>query len=657
MLNYVYDLETYLNIFVFNGMFEDSNEMHTFEISPRKNQRSQLLSHLNYLQNASAYMVGFNSLQFDYPIIHTLLNEPYTFTETTAYNKAQSIIGSQGYGSNFSSIRLSERAIPQIDLVKINHFDNMMKRTSLKALQVAMRSESVEDLPFDPHTPLTSEQMDILISYGKHDVTETHAFLKRCKHLIAMRKELLDNGILSGDVLNYSDVKIGTEYFIKRLGRNKCFVKGSTPKQSVRTHVALKSVVLPKNQYQTKPFENVAEWFKTQTIEVASTTKPKLHTRLANLDFVFGLGGVHASVERRRYESNQDYIIRDIDVGAMYPSVAIANNLYPEHLGQEFIQVYKALVADRDQYKKGTTMNKVLKLANNGAFGNTNNEFSPFFDPKCTFAITVNGQLQLIQMVELASMIPGVEIIQANTDGMTAYIPRKVLPFFEMWCRIWEEMSGLKFEEVDYSKMLIRDVNNYIAITTKGKVKRKGAYWYPIEEEDYEGVWNKDFSNMSAAKCAELCMIHNWKPEDAIRLITDPFDLLLRYKTPAGATLYLGDKPMLKTVRYYVSTKGQPMKKIAKPKGIIGMYKRKNKITDEYYEKVLREIGSGVWDDRIHNKKKSKYEMVETSIESGRLIKECNHISKFDWSDVDFDYYIQEIKKLLIGDADGKTSV
>ena len=88
-------------------------------------------------------------------------------------------------------------------------------------------------------------------------------------------------------------------------------------------------------------------------------------------------------------------------------------------------------------------MNLTLKLSSNGAFGKMINPYSPFFDPQCGFSITVNGQLQLLQLVELLTLIPGVELIQANTDGVTAYVPKAVEHLFDLWCKEWEAMSGL----------------------------------------------------------------------------------------------------------------------------------------------------------------------------------------------------------------------
>jgi hypothetical protein len=57
----------------------------------------------------------------------------------------------------------------------------------------------------------------------------------------------------------------------------------------------------------------------------------------------------------------------DWDVESYYPSLAIVNGLYPEHLGEEFVRVYSDMKNDRTSFKKGTPENAMLKLALNGA--------------------------------------------------------------------------------------------------------------------------------------------------------------------------------------------------------------------------------------------------------------------------------------------------
>jgi len=591
-------------------------------------------------------MIGFNNLGYDYPIIHELMTNPHTFSYDKAHQLSNTIIGAQR-GNSFRGIGLSNRIISQIDMMKVCHFDNDAKRTSLKALQFAMRSDSLEDLPFKIR-PLDNQEKDILRKYNVHDVTETEKFFLKHEHVIDMRREFLNDGVLTGDVLNFSDVKIGTEYLINRLGKQKCF-SGGKPRQTFRQIIEFKKIILPKIYYRTEIFNEVFSWFKSQVIYINSSERPSLEKKLAGLEFHFGVGGVHASAENKIFYSDDEYQIIDIDVSGMYVAVAIANGFAPEHLGQSFVEAYRQIKEDRARYPKGSSRNAALKLAGNGAYGNSNNPYSPFYDPQYTFSVTVNGQLQILQLVEMIDLLPDCELIQANTDGITVRILKSNEALFKMWCDEWEKMTGLVLEYVRYKRMWIKDVNNYISEKMNGELKRKGAYWYPLNDKEYEGWWNKDFSNLASIIASEKAMINSWPVEAAIKLITNPFDFMLRYKATGESRLYIGDEEQLKTVRYYVSKSGKPMKKVAPPKGEIGQYKRANGLKDATFEAVMKEIGRDVWDARIHTKNKSKYETVVTSVQSGKLVKECNLASKFDWTDVDWNYYIDEAKKIIIG--------
>lgn len=460
---YTYDLETFKNLFVFIGKFEGSPEFQVFEISPRRNQRGELLQWLSYLKARGVLMQGFNNLGFDEHILDFLYKTPVV-DAFSLYQKGQEIISAQFRGERIHPIYWKDREIAQVDLMRINHFDNKARATRLKDLQFAMRTESLEDLPYSPHEDLTFDQMDDVIRYGCHDVSETEKFGIICKPLIELRQDLIDTGVLSGDVLNYSDVKIGEKYLVTKIGRNKCY-KGSRP---IQTHdhaiTAVKDVLLSKIYFRTDECNEVLNWFKDLVINVHSETKPKFVKHFAGLEFHFGLGGVHASVERKVFRSNDEYMIKDVDVSGMYVAVAIANGFAPKHLGEDFRMNYKQLQTDRARYKKGTTMNAVLKLAGNGVYGKSNDMFSPFYDPRYTFTVTCNGQLQLLQLAERFASIPGLQLIQANTDGITAYVPRQYEWLFECHKIAWQNETLLKLEEVEYESMHIRDCNNYIAV-------------------------------------------------------------------------------------------------------------------------------------------------------------------------------------------------
>ena len=645
---YTFDLETYPNIFTFCGKFRSSSDVQLFEISDRKNQLPQLIEWLGYLRNIQVEMVGYNNIGFDYPIIHEAMINPYAFTYQRAAEMCQMIIESQKpFAKKLQSIKPQDRLIPQIDMMKLCHFDNKARRTSLKALQFNMRSESLEDLPFDIR-PLNDQEKDILCSYNVHDVTETEKFFEKNEQLLEMRREYLESGALYGDILNYNDTKIGVEYFIKKIGRGKCY-SGGKPRQTIRDFMEYKNIILPKIQFKTEQFNSVHSWFMQQSIYMSGKDRAKLQVDLAGLEFHFGVGGIHASADNKIFHSDDDYQIIDVDVTSMYPSVAIANRFAPEHLGETFVQVYQEVLTSRQNYAKGTSENAVLKLAANGVYGNSNNPYSPFYDPKYMLQVTLNGQLQLLQLVEMMDLIPDCELIQANTDGITLRVLKKNMPLLKMWCKVWEEMTGLNLEDVLYSRMWIKDVNNYIAETMDGKLKSKGAYNFPKSDKDYTGWWNKDYSNLAAKKACEKVLTDSWSTEIALRLCTNPFDFMMRYKATGKSQLFIDNVKQLKTVRYYVSTAGGKMTKVAPPKGEKGQYKRKNKLKDEYFNKIMKEIGNNVWDERIHSKNKSKYETVVTSVQAGWLVKQCNVATDFNWNDVDWNYYIETTKKLIIG--------
>lgn len=650
---YVYDLETYFDTFTFAGSFDGCDEIQTFEIGWRRNQRQELLNFLAYLKQIDAFMVGYNNLGFDYPIIHDLINNPMLFNARRAYDLAQEIIDQQKYGFSKLNVSLYERHIHQVDLMKIWHFDNDSKRTRLKDLQFAMRTDNVMDLPYDFRNPLSSEQIDKLIEYNIHDVTETKKFLGFTAERIKLRRDLITAGTLKGDVMNWNDTKIGEQFFVSKLG-----VSPQT-KGTDRLMVEFKDVILPKIQFRTEDYQDVLETFKTKKWykgDKDRNSEIPFDRDLHGMKMFFGSGGIHGSVNNKVYRESPTHKIIDIDVAGMYPAVGIANSFFPEHLGIKFVDVYKQLKFDRKQHKKGTAMNAVLKLAQNGAYGKSNSQYSPLFDTKYLFSITINGQLQLLQLFEALSFIPDIEFIQANTDGLTVYLPRQHEWLFDCYKTNWERDTSLDLEQVEYTKMFIKDVNNYAAVKKDGSVKRIGKYWWSNDWKDYDaaaGKWHTDVSMMIVPKVAEQVMLHGHDPLTLLKMSRNPFDFMIRQKIKGQQIGYIGATETQKTVRYYVSTAGEPMTVIRPPSGPLGAYKRKAKIPDSLYNSVLQEVGAN-WDARIHVGKANKpdtqtrYENTTTNIQKGFLVKDCCLASNFNWSDVDYSFYLQEIEKIII---------
>ena len=173
-LYYPYDIETYPNVFTL-AMLTPEGEIMVFEISDRRNDAALLLQWLHYIKQIGGYMVGFNNDSFDYYVVHQLILNP-SATAADLYQAADAVINHTGKFP--PKIWPRDRLVPQVDLYLINHFNNRARSTGLKVLEFNMRSDNIEDLPYEAGTVLTSAQIDELIEYNKHDVYETNKFLQ-----------------------------------------------------------------------------------------------------------------------------------------------------------------------------------------------------------------------------------------------------------------------------------------------------------------------------------------------------------------------------------------------------------------------------------------------------------------------------------------------
>lgn len=290
---------------------------------------------------------------------------------------------------------------------------------------------------------------------------------------------------------------------------------------------------------------------------------PNITARVKDFTYVFGLGGIHGSVENKYIEMDDEYTIMDIDVASYYPSLAIALGIYPEHLGEDFIEIYKDMRTERLSYKSGTTENAALKLGLNGTYGDSNSKFSPMYDPAFTMGITLNGQLYLAQLSEnLVNNIPDLRMIQINTDGMTVKIKKTDGAKMIEICKRWEANTGMELEYQPYSRMWVADVNNYIAQKPDGSLKLKGRY-------NHDRGWSQNHSHLCVPKAAVEYLVTGEPIIDSLSMNSDLYDFMIFAKAKGKQRLELWDGD-IKTVlqnncRYYISMMGNDLKRINPP--------------------------------------------------------------------------------------------
>jgi len=697
--DWIFDIETYPNVFTFCAVYANGKGVRVFEVSDRKNEIEQVLDFLRKVVSNKHRLVGFNNVGFDYPVLHHILEKArkafkagkkVKITATEIYDVAMNLINSQRDEKFGNAIKPKDVIIPQVDLYKVHHFDNKARATSLKMLEFNMRSETIEDLPFPVGTELNSIQIDTLIHYNKHDVMETLRFYHHSVKALKFREELTQK--YGFDCTNFNDTKIGKQYFINRLESEmpgSCYKVGKygrTINQTKRDVIHLKDAILPYIKYERPEFNALLNWFKKQSITetkgvftdiLESDLGPELaqyaqlHTKRKKLfkapteaqieEFKkdkplcwveeielkgketkangggqkkaywlywnvaetlnvvvdgfrldFGTGGIHGSVESRIVRSDERQVIDDRDVASYYPNLAISNDVYPKHLGKNFCKIYKDVYDERKSFPKGSPENAVMKLALNGVYGDSNSEFSPFFDALYTMTITISGQLSLCMLIEKLLKVKDLTMVQANTDGITFKHNRSDDLVVDKIVKDWENVTKLEMERNDYSMMAIRDVNSYTAIYEKdGSVKRKGAY-------EYAGLdWNKNHSSLVIPMAAEHEILGKGKAEDFIKGHKNKWDFLLRTKVPRNSSLVLvmddGEELKQQNIcRYYPSEEGGKLVKL-----------------------MPALAGKEAEGDR------------RLSIDSDWKVKTCNKIEQFDWDDLNYDYYIKEARKLI----------
>lgn len=607
----VYDIETFPNCFLLCARNTITGGGAKFEISSRCNDIKILERWMLGLVARNDRMVGFNNIGFDYPVLHFILNGRIS-DPRVIYDHAMSIINSENKFAHL--IKPSDCWVRQIDLFKIHHFDNVARMTSLKALEFNMRMDNISDLPFPVGTILTSGQMTVLTDYCWNDVKATHRFLDKSMKQIEFRDKL--TAIYRQDFTNFNDVKIGKKIFEIALEKEgvSCYDyhpdEGRTPRQTPRSVIRLADCV-PKDigGFFSTEFENIHQHYLHTTISQTKGAFKDLTATVDGLEYKFGTGGIHASVENKFFEANDDWMIYDIDVTSLYPSLAIENGFYPEHLGPKFVEVYRNLRSQRLLHKKGTPENDMLKLALNGVYGASNDKFSVFYDPLFTMKVTISGQLWIADLIDRLRFVSDLQIIQANTDGITMFVERKYKGQVDNLCRDWEIESRLSLEKVEYKRMWIADVNSYLAEKTDGTVKRKGRY-------EYDVGWHQNASALVVPKVAEKVLLEG---ADIRKTVTEWFDwddFYIRTKVPRSSYLLLRypgfDVPMENTQRYYVSVGGGELVKVMPPLA---------KKPDHW-----REIG----------------------ICKGWTVCPCNNLKDVVLP-VNFDYYITEVEKLTKG--------
>ena len=561
----VYDIESFPNLFTCSILNSENNKLITYEISEDKNDLGKIVA---LFQLKEFYFCGFNNKSYDDVLINYLI---IRFDDL----RYKPIFEITWLIKSMSDKIIKEPVANWVDYKHaylFNSFDLMTmsfsakNRVGLKELEVTMGFPNVMEYEGDFSKNVPKELKDKVIEYNQNDVLATGELLNLKKNDIELRLKLNEKykiNVLSKDNVNMGMEILKKEYLEKT---NKTWddIKDlKTPCQLV----PFKNIIFDFIQYTTTTLQKLLEKLKKVSIDPNNKDFREVF-EIGGVVHNISLGGLHSINNAEIIIPNEDELLLDYDVDSYYPSCLIVNNLYPKHLGIEFVGIYKNIRDERVEAKKNKNsfLADAFKYAINGLSGNLQSQYSWTYDPELVVKLRINCQLMILMLIEKFDLL-GAKIVQSNTDGILIKIKKSLLPEIEKAKDEWCKLTKLSMSKEEFERFYQYDVNNYIGVKkgfTETKdpelIKKKGFF----ADETNLG---KGMSPKVIAKSLINYFVYNISPEETLKEDKDIKDYLTYQRVSRDFIVEYNGEKSLHINRFYMSTNGGILIKYKMEKG------------------------------------------------------------------------------------------
>lgn len=415
-----------------------------------------------YLDTRDSMYTGYNSASYDNNVTRGYLQGK------DAYQLSQAIINSDDRGLVYKLYNTSKTPILGADVYHAH------KGFSLKEHEGFMGLEIKEtDVDFDNPEKLTEEELRLEIDYCWKDVDATELqFYKMIDPILAKAFICAMFG-LDKRSFNQTEANLVAE------------LMGAERPSEVRDDL-VDPFDLPDNLHIETP--EILQMFTGHEFELNKKGKPVAKGTYVDPEtgytMKFGAGGVHGAVPQFIHIGR---FLQD-DAASLYPWIYILFKVLSRNVPDENKHLIRELLDKRIEAKYSneefTLVNGVnvpmavlvdgVKRPVNSLFGATGAEFNGLYDPRYQFLTCIIGQCVFSDFYE--GIKDHVQMIQTNTDAHT-FIPNSEEDerIVDEYVADLSKRTGLKFDKDEFIAIYQKDVNNYIAIDAKGKVKMKGA--------------------------------------------------------------------------------------------------------------------------------------------------------------------------------------
>lgn len=494
---------------------------------------------LKFLEHPKLEFITFNGNSYDIPVL-SLAIAGATCAELWEATE-RIIVKGMKHWEFYKLYRIDPPNINHIDLIEV-----CIGQVSLKIYGGRLHTKRMQDMPYPPGTVLTRDQMIEVRDYCANDLANTWDVANDREPQINQRRQLSEQyGV---DLRSKSDAQIAEAVLKAETFR----LTGHMPKKVPIRYNSFHYVAPEYIKFRTPELQNVLSVVTGERMMIKDTghvIMPKaieaLTITIGTTRYNIGLGGLHSQESEAAHYADDETILVDRDVTSYYPSLMINMGVNPEAFGGHFTKIYQGILEARVAAKHAgnSVVADLLKITLNGTFGKTSSKYSILYDPEKMVKTTLTGQLSLLMLIEWLELY-GIPVVSANTDGVVIKCPKAKEAAMEAIVKKWEVVCHLDTEATYYKAIYSRDVNNYLAITTKGKVKQKGIF-------TKSGIGKNPQNDICTE--AVIAYLKDGVPlEDTIRGCTD-IRKFLTLRTVAGGALHQGNL-IGKAIRWYYAT-------------------------------------------------------------------------------------------------------
>jgi hypothetical protein len=530
----VFDTEVYPNYFLAAFKNLKTGKVVYFERYDGQDFEPMRIKHLMHKR----VTIGFNSRSFDLPILYAAIEK----ANNASLKKIADYIIEGGHPA-WRTIDHFNLHIPS----KIEHVDLIEVapgQASLKIYGGRLHAPRMQDLPFAPDRVLTEKERKIVRDYCINDLDTTELLFNKLRQQVDLRIRMGEE--YGHDLRSKSDAQIAEAVIRSEIEE---ITGESTSRPEIKAGTKYTYTPPTYIEYEHPALRTILDEVKRAKFEVAPTGKiimpdvlAKAKIAIGQSVYRMGIGGLHSSEKRVAHVADENTLLIDRDVASYYPAIILTCGLFPKHLGEPFLKVYKELVEKRlaAKAKGDKVVADSLKITINGSFGKLGSKYSVLYSPDLMIQTTVTGQLALLLFIERLEAA-GISVVSANTDGIVMMCAKDRQRAMEEVVKGWERDTGFETEATTYRALYSRDVNNYVALKNGGGYKGKGAYADP-------GL-QKNPNNVICVEAAVARLMHGTPVDETIRACRDIRKFVTIRTVTGGA--YWREEPLGKAIRFY----------------------------------------------------------------------------------------------------------